>query len=172
MPSSDLTVNSVISATGWTAATVANLSSSNTVSATDGEADELISTDIDDAPGDFVVLTTVQLFVEARIVGGTPDREKQITFTLRDSGDTILETLNTGNITSSYVVYSSSAIARSDVESVIDGYRLRALITEGGGMPDSITVEIDHMFLRIVYADVLPPFFPYYTGSDEHLKLI
>ncbi len=150
MATAELEVTSVIAATGWTDATVANLDTSDDSRATNGEAAEFISCEIDDVPGDFGSMNDVTLHVEARNQG-TISRTQQVVLTLRDSGDLVLETLNTGDITNSDVVYNSSALSRSDSSAVINGWRLRATITEGGGMAEDETVEIDHMWVTLDY---------------------
>ena len=62
--------SSILAATGWTGATVANLSTSNDVRATGGTAGELIHAELDDVPGDWnAVNGDVLLKVEARTVG-------------------------------------------------------------------------------------------------------
>jgi hypothetical protein len=146
----DRDVTSIIAATGWTGATVANLSTSNDARATDGVAGELISAELDDSPGDFGSLNSVTLHVEARFVG-TVTRAKSVLVELLDSGDNILESFNTGTITASDVAYDSTAFSRSDAASVIDGYRLRCTVQEAGGMADSATVEIDRMWITLDY---------------------
>jgi hypothetical protein len=146
----DLNVSSIIAATGWTGATVANLTTSNDVRATNGTAAEFISAELDDAPGDFGSQNTIQLHVEARVVG-TVTRAKSILFELRNSSETVLQTFTTSSLTASDVVYSSTAFSRSDALSVINAYRLRATVLEGGGMADTATVEIDRMWAVLDY---------------------
>ena len=150
MATTELEVTSVIAATGWTGATVANLDTSDDNRATNGEAGEFINTEIDNSPGDFGSQNSVTLHVEARHQG-TISRTQQVLLELRDSGDLVLETFDTGDITASDVVYNSSAFSRADNAAAIDGYRLRATITEGGGMPSDETVEIDHMWATLDY---------------------
>lgn len=150
MATTDLVPTSVDSATGWTGATVANLSSSNDVRATDGVAGESIDGQLTDSPGDFGSMNTIQLRVEARVVG-TVQRQKTILVELLDSGDTVLTSFTTGNLTSSDVEYSGSATSRSDSAAVIDGYQYRVTVQEGGGMPDTATVEIDYIRFTLDY---------------------
>lgn len=150
MATAELEVTSVIVATGWTGATVANLNTSNDARATNGEATELISCEIDNAPGGFTSMNNVTLHFEARNQG-TISREQRVTIELRNSSETILETHGPIAVTSSDVVYNSSARTRSDSSTVIDGWRLRVTITEGGGMAEDETVEIDHMWVTLDY---------------------
>lgn len=150
MPTQDLNVSAILSATGWTGATVANLSASDDVRATGGTAGELISADIDDAPGDFGSENTIQLHVEAR-TQGTVSRAKSLTVELRNASDTILETFTTATIGSTDATFSSSAFSRADDLTTINGYRLRATVLEGGGMADSATVEIDRLWAVLDY---------------------
>ena len=57
----------------------------------------------------------------------------------------------TGWSGASDAVYSSSALSRSDALAALNAWRLRATITESGGMADSATVEIDRMWVEIDY---------------------
>lgn len=156
MATATLDVSSVISATGWSGATVANLSTSNDVRATDGTAGELIHAELGDAPGDFTSLNTVTLHVEARRVG-TVNRDKTVLVELLNSSDTVLESFTTGVLGASDATYNSSAFSRSDSLATVNGYRLRATVQEGGGMPDSATVEIDRMWVTLDYAAGVNP---------------
>ena len=150
MATAELEVTSVIDSSGWTAATVANLNSSNDVRATNGESSEFITCEIDDVPGDFGSMNDVTLHVEAR-EQGTISRTQFVTVLLVSSIDTILETFGPTDITNSDVVYNSSAFSRSDNSTAINGWRLRVTITEGGGQPQDETVEIDHMWVTLDY---------------------
>lgn len=142
MATSNLHPSSVDSATGWTGATVANLDTSDDSRATDGTATELIQGQLDNAPGDFGSMNTIQLTVEARRQG-TVNRDKTILVELLNSVGTVLESFTTSVLTASDALYSSSAFSRSDSLATIDGYQYRCTVQEGGGMPDSATVEID-----------------------------
>jgi len=150
MSTAELEVTSVIVATGWTGATVANLDTSDDSRATNGEAGESINCEIDDVPGDFGSMNDVTLHAEARNQG-TISREQRITVELLDSGDLTLETFGPTAITATDVVYNSSAFTRSDNAAAINGWRLRVTITEGGGMAVDETVEIDHMWVTLDY---------------------
>lgn len=159
-----LTYQSTVSATGWTGA--GNVASSDDVRATDGVAGEILDINLADAPGDYHDTNsgnTVQLRVEARTVG-TNVRTKQITLDLLDSGGSaVLDsggaaiTFSTGDLTASDAVYESGLITLPDnyTAANVDGWRLRATVTEGGGMPDSATVEIDEMSVNLDY-DLAP----------------
>lgn len=166
MATATLNVTSVISATGWTGASVANLSASDDARATDGVAGEFIYCEVDNAPADFDTLNSVTLHVEARTQGSI-NRAKQITMGLYDSGDTLLNEESTGDLTATDANYASTAFSRSDSKTTVDGWRLRMDVTEGGGMPDSATVEIDRMWITIDY-NVLPA--PSGTGSQNLQK--
>ncbi len=150
MATTELEVQGVFLNAGWTDATGANLSTSNDVRATNGEAGEFISCSLDDVPGDFGSMNDVTLHVEAR-EQGTISRTQFVTVELRDSGDLVLETFGPTDITNSDVVYNSSAFSRSDNSTVINGWRLRVTVTEGGGMAEDETVEIDHMWVTLDY---------------------
>jgi hypothetical protein len=150
MATQTLDVSSIISSTGWTGATVGSLSASDDSRATGGTADELISAELDDSPGDFDSQNSIQLHVEARTQGSV-SRAKQLTIELLDSGDNVLQSFSTGNLTGSDDAYSSSAFSRADSQAVIDGYRIRATVTESGGMADSATVEIDRLWTTLDY---------------------
>ncbi|HEX9660264.1 MAG TPA: hypothetical protein VGA18_08180, partial [Rhodothermales bacterium] len=150
MATQQLDVSSIISATGWTGATVGNLSTSNDARATGGTAGEIISSELDDVPGDFDSQNTIQLHVEARTQGSV-SRAKQLTIELLDSGDNVLQTFSAGNLTGTDDTYNSTAFTRSDSQTTIDGYRIRATVTESGGMADSATVEIDRLWTTLDY---------------------
>ena len=152
MPIQDLNPSSIISATGWTGASVANLSASDDVRATDGRPGEVISAELDDAPGEFDSLNTVRLRFEARAVG-TVSRDKGVIFELLDGSDNVLQTFNLGNIINldSDTPYTSVAFPRSDALAVVNAYRARLTVTEGPGMADSATVEIDRIWVEIDY---------------------
>ncbi len=152
MATTELEVTSVIASSGWLPdpVTPSEINTSNDVRATQGEAGEFINCEIDDVPGDFGSMNDVTLHVEAR-EQGTISRVQFVTMTLRDSGDLVLETFGPTDITNSDVVYNSSAFSRSDNSTVINGWRLRAEITEGGGMAEDETVEIDDMWVTLDY---------------------
>jgi len=150
MATLDLEVSSILSSTGWTGATVANLSSDNDARATDGTVGELITAELDNSPGDFGSLNTVTLHVSARRQG-TINRDKTILVELTNSVGTPLESFTTSVLGATDAQYDSSAFTRTDNASTIDGYRLRCTVQEGGGMPDTATVEIDHMWVTLDY---------------------
>ena len=150
MATIDRDVTSIIAATGWTGATVANLSTSNDVRATDGTAAEFISAELDNSPADFGSLNSVTLKVEARTVG-TVSRAKTVLVELLDSANNILQSFTTATLGGADSTEVSSAFSRSDAASVIDGYRLRCTVQEGGGMADTATVEIDRMWITLDY---------------------
>lgn len=161
MANTDLNYTSTVSATGWT--NPGNVASSNDTRATDGTPAEAITIEIDNAPGDYNNTNTgntVTLRVEARTQGSV-SRPKQITFDLLDSSNNaVLDsgssaiTFSTGNLTATDATYTSSAftLANNYTSSNVDGWRLRATVTEGGGMADTATVEIDLMNLTLSYA--------------------
>lgn len=158
MPTTELVPTSIIAASGWAGATVANLSTSNDVRATDGVAGEFINSEMTDSPGDFFSQNLVFLNVEARVVG-TVNRLKQILVELLDGVDAVLESFTTPDLTGSDVTSGSTGFLRSDGVVQIDAYRLRCTVQEGSGMPDSATVEIDKMWVVLDYdvAGVGPP---------------
>ncbi|MEE8262726.1 MAG: hypothetical protein V3R83_09720 [Gammaproteobacteria bacterium] len=150
MPTSDLVPDFIQFASGWTGATVANLEAADALRATDGDVAEFITALVTNAPGDFGSLNTVQLVVVARR-NGTPPREKQVLMELLDGSDNILESFTTGNLGSIDGQSQSSAFSRSDNEFVVNGYKARCTIQEGGGMPGGVTAEINHFRIVIDY---------------------
>lgn len=150
MPTTSLVPTSIISATGWTGATVANLSSSDDTRATDGVAGELISCEITNSPGDFGSQNSIQLHIEAR-TQGTVQRPKTLLVELLDSGDNVLQSFTTDTLTGTDSTHNSTAFTRTDSSTVIDGYRIRCTVQEGGGMPDTATVEIDRVWATLDY---------------------
>ncbi len=153
MPIVSLNPSSVLSATGWTGATVANLSTSDDVRATDGVAGEIISVELSDVPADYDSLNNVTLKVEAR-TSASASRAKSITLDLLDSANNVLETFTTGTIGTTEAVFSSSAIARAATAAQANGWRLRATVLECGGMGDSVTVSIDRLWVEIDYVQL------------------
>jgi len=152
MASTTLTPSSIISSTGWTGATTTNLNSSNDVRATDGTAGEVISVELSDTPSDFGnVNGDITLRVEARTQGSV-SRAKQITLELLDSSDNVLGSGSTGNLTATDATYTVAVSGRTDNKTFADGYRLRATVTESGGMADSATVEIDLLNVDVIYS--------------------
>lgn len=150
MVTTTLDVNAITSATGWTGATVANLSTSNDVRATDGVAGELILAQLDNSPANFSSQNSITLHIEARRQG-TINRDKTILVELLDSGGTTLESFTTAVLGAGDVTYNSSAFSRTDSAATIDGYQIRATVQEGGGMPDTATVEIDRIWTTLDY---------------------
>lgn len=151
MATQDLNPSSIIAATGWVGATVANLGASDDVRATGGTAGELIHAELGDAPGNFDSQNSISLNVEALVVG-TVSRAKSILVELLNSADTVLQSFTTSSLTASDAVYSSSAFTRADALATINGYRIRATVQESGGMSDSATVEIDRLWATLDYA--------------------
>jgi hypothetical protein len=160
MPLAILDVSSIVSATGWTGATVANLSTSNDVRATGGTAAELIEAELSNTPSDFWVVSsggnTVIAWVEARTVG-TVTRAKSILLEILDSSGVVqasgsTSTLNAFDADHTVLIATLGGFTKSQV----DGWRLRATVQEAGGMADSATVEIDRLWVEITY-DVVPP---------------
>jgi hypothetical protein len=145
-----LDVTDIIAATGWTGATVSNLTTSNDVRATDGTAGEVIKANVTDVPADFSSLNSVILRAEARVVG-TVSRPKSLKLELRDSATFLLQQFTTGTLTSSDATYTSDTYTRSDSATVINGWQFWLEVAEGGGMADTATVEIDRMWLEIDY---------------------
>jgi hypothetical protein len=150
MATIDLQVTSVVTNSGFTNVSVETLNTSNDVRAQNGVAGDFLVVEIEDVPGDFGSQNTIQIHVEARHIG-TIVRTKQITFDLLDNANNVLDTAGTGDITATEQVFSTVALSRSDAAATINGYRIRPTVTEGGGMPDSATIEIDHMFATLDY---------------------
>ncbi len=144
----DLRYTSEISNSGWT--NVANIFISNNTRATSGDPGDVFSVELENIPGDFSTQNSVIFRIEARTVG-TVSRPKQVQCELLDSGDNVLQTYTTPDLTATDRLYVSAPFTRSDSSSTIDGYRLRCTVTESGGMPDTATVEIDTAKIRVDY---------------------
>lgn len=168
MATIELTASSIIAATGWTGATTTNLRLSDDTRATDGDPGELIHAELTDSTVDFDAQNSVILRVEARVVG-TVSRDKQLTVELLDSGDNLLESFTTDILTASDVLYSSSTFTRSDSAAVIDGYRIRATVIEGNGMPDSAKVEIDQLRVTLDYNSLATLTDDFNRGANDSL---
>lgn len=158
MATVNLQVTAIESQTGWDTISVANLSTSNDVRATNGVAGDVFVVTLDDVPGDFGSQNSITISIEARHLGLFVNREKQIQFDLLDSANNVLQSTSTGNITGETdVVYTSAVLERTDSAAVINGYKIRATVTEGGGMPDDATIEVDHVYATLDYNAATPP---------------
>lgn len=154
MATIDLDVTSVIAAAGWTAATVGNLDKQDDVRATDGQKNEFISCEVDDVPGDFSSMNSVVLHVEGKRTAAG-DRTMAFQAELRNSIETVLETFLPANLGTSDVQYDSTSRTRSDSSTVINGWRYRIIVLEGGGMPGgNDQCEVDRMWLTLDYNPV------------------
>jgi hypothetical protein len=158
MATATLDLTSIVSATGWTGATVANLSTSNDVRATDGTAGEVITAEITDAPGDYGSGNHVNLYAEWS-VSGTTSRAKNLLLELTDAaGTTVHATFTTPSLTANAAdsVHNSSNLTLNLSASALSTARLRTTVQEGGGMADSITVRIDHLKVTLDYNVATP----------------
>jgi hypothetical protein len=159
-------------ALAWTSTTVNNgatnpdnVQSSDDSRATAMVAGEDIRIALANSPADYNDTNsgnTVTLQVEARTQGSI-NRAKQVVLTLTNSsGTTITDsggadiTFTTSDLTGSDATYTSSAftLANNYTAANVDGWELKAAITEGGGMPDSATVEIDLLRVSELQYDV------------------
>lgn len=167
MPIYALNVGQRVSAAGWlpNPVEVATINTSNDVRATDGIAGEFLLFQLLDVPADFDSLNSVTIKVEARVVG-TVNRPKTLTMSIENSVGTVFESLAISNLTATDAVYSSAALPRSYTATEINGWWLRAAVTEGGGMPDSATVEIDRMWVEIDYTAIAANLDLTLSGTD------
>jgi hypothetical protein len=152
MPAVTLFPSSIEAATGWTGATVANLSASDDVRATGGTVAEFIRAALDDTPSDFdVVNGDVVLHVEARTLG-TVSRAKTVLLELLDSVGTVLGSGSSGTLSGTDSSHQITISGRTDAKAAVDGWRYRLTVQEGGGMADTATVEVDQIRLVVNYA--------------------
>lgn len=153
MANTTLLVDTVDSATGWTNATVAALTSTQgTDYASDGTAGEFIEGQLTNTPADFGDLVTSGHYesVIARRVGAT-SRDKFVTFEILDSADNVLVTGTTLALSTLFSQTQRSFTNNNYTKSDIDGWKYRLTVTEGGGMPDSATVDIDYYLVFLQY---------------------
>jgi hypothetical protein len=158
MASTTLDLTSIVSATGWTGATQANLSTSNDVRATDGTAGEIIIAELTDAPGDYGSGNHVNLYAEWSI-SGTATRAKNLLLELTDAaGTTVHATFTTPSLSANAAdsVHNSSNLTLNLSAAELTAARLRTTVQEGGGMSDSITVRIDHLKVTLDYNVATP----------------
>lgn len=156
----------------WTSTTVNNgfTDPDNVATADDSRATAGVAADdlriaLDNSPGDYSDTNsgnTVTLTVQAR-TQGTINRQKQLVLTLTDSSGTAIQdsgasniTFTTSDLTGSDADYTSSAFTLADnyTGTNVDGWELAAAVTEGGGMPDSATVEIDYLAVSVLDYDI------------------
>ena len=156
MATTDLTVTGFDANSGWVG-TATNMAASNDTRVTGGVVGDTFDAAITNPGGTFGVSNSVQFFVEAR-TQGTVVRDKQIVIELRNAGGTLLTSYTTGILTGTDAVYNGTVDTTAAVvdanEATVDGWYLSVSLIEGGGMPDSATVEIDHLYLRV---DFDPP---------------
>lgn len=153
MASTTLVVDSVDSATGWSNATVTALNTSQgTDYVSDGTAGEFIQGQLENTPTDFASLVTTGHYesVGARRAGAV-SRDKFVTFEILDSANNVLVSGTTLALSTSFSQTQRSFINNNYTKSDIDGWQYRLTVTEGGGMPDSATVEIDYYFVFLQY---------------------
>lgn len=153
MASATLDVTSIVSATGWTGATVANLSTSDDTRATDGNPAEVITAEITDAPGDYGSGNFVVLNAEWR-VSGTATRPKNLLLELTDStGVTVHATFTTPSLSAlaADATHSSGNLTLNLSAANLNSSRLRVTVQEGGGMADTVTAEIDRVWVTLDY---------------------
>lgn len=129
--------------------------------ASNGVAGDSLRIAIDDAPADYNETNsgnTVVLSVRALEIG-TVVREKQAVITLVDSSNNPIQDSGSNNITftteltSSNTLYNSSAFTLADnyASTAVDGWQIRCEITEGSGMPDSASVDVDYLKVTLDY---------------------
>lgn len=153
MASATLNYSSITSATGWVNATTAILASTSSNDfATDGRPAEFIQGPLQDTPTDFGIVTgTIALIVRARISSGSLSRQKQVFLELLNSAGTTLGSGTTANLTTTATDYTINVTGNTNSKPVADGWQLRATVQEGSGMSDSITVEIDRLYVTVIY---------------------
>ena len=134
--------------------TITNLSSDNgtDVSFSNWDVEENL-TQFENLPGDFGTLNTVRLHTNAGLSGASV-RAKGMTITLYDQANTSLDTI---------VVPQSMAVADTDydsgtpidvssyTEAQFNSFYTTITVEEGGGMPDSVTVDVDWVWLETDY---------------------
>lgn len=157
MATSLLVVTDVVAASGWTGATAGNLNSSNDARATGGDPVETIEANITNAPADYDSGNTVTLKAEWRL-NGTANRPKNLLVELRSSDlATLHATFTTPGVTSQSTdrTDTSSALTLNLSKTDLDNAKLLVTVQEGGGMPDSATVEIDYLEVSLDYNPVV-----------------
>ena len=157
----DLEFTGVVTNSGFT--NPADVAVSNDTRATEGDKNDFIIVDVDNAPGDYGDTNsgnTVVLKVEGRHSSGTPSRAKSFTIELLDSSNVAINdsssnpiTFTTLDLTDTDATQSSGVFTLADnyLAADVDGWRLRITSNEGGGMADSITTEIDFLRLTLDY---------------------
>lgn len=148
MATASLRYTSTVSAGSWTS--VANVQADDGSEADTSTASDSFTIEIDDAPGDFGSLNTVQLFIRGRQHAGA-SRPHTYLVELLDSASNVLESFTTANLSTAEQEFSSSAFSRSDSAGTIDGYRLRVTNQEGGGMPGTEQVFVDEVRVLLDY---------------------
>ena len=149
MATTDLTVTGFDANTGWVG-TATDMAASNDTRVTDGVVGDTFDAALTNPGGTYGTTNSVQLVVEAR-TAGTIVRTKQLQLDLKNSVGTIISTFTTGDIAATDTVYSGTVDTTTppagDDETAVNGWYITATVTEGGGMPDTATVEIDHLYV-------------------------
>lgn len=154
MSTYDQDVTTVLTSVGWIGATVANLSTSNDVRATDGDKNEIITAEVTDTPGDFDTSNDVTFSIEWRTDALGASRVKSFLVELVDATEvTVFASFTTptssGHTTDRTDTSTAQTISRTAAE--LDGARFRITSLEGGGMADGIKTEIDRVWAVVDY---------------------
>ena len=154
MATAILTPTSVVSSTGWSGVTAANLADNDAAfEATDGHPGEIINTEITDAPADYSSGNTVQLRVRWNI-SGTATRAKSLLVQMVDTGGNQIGSATYTTPTKSSAGEStdtSTAISLNLSAAELTAARLRITVQEGGGMSDSVTALVDYVAVLLDY---------------------
>lgn len=152
LATASLALQSVISATGWTGATLANLQSSDNLRATGGTLGEFIELSLADVPAGFGSANTIVLAVEWAITGNA-NRAKSLLVELRSSTAAILASFITPSRASGTAdaVDTSAALNISTLTAAdLNGAVLRITVQEAGGMSDTVSVTIDQIVAPVL----------------------
>ena len=167
MATIDLKINSVTAATGWTNATVASLASVDGNVASGGTAGELIDGSLDNPPSGSSNTITLKVWAGT---SGTINRQKQVEVDLYigdpAAGGSLIRTFVTSNLTSTITQYSDTAFDVSGYSTAqLNSLYVRLTVTEGGGMPDSASVNIDAFAGTLDYTGAVDVTVPVTTVS-------
>lgn len=161
MPVANLTpLTSIVSATGWTGATIANLNASDNARATGGTLGEVILAELTDSPADYDTPNTITFGVEW-LLSATATRPKSVLVELVSAdGLTVYASWPTPDKTTTAEVVNSSgpiAFTIAPTKTQLDAARLRLTAQEGGGMADTAAISIDHVTVALDYNAAAPP---------------
>jgi hypothetical protein len=147
MPTVILKPASIISASGgWATTTTTQIRESDNVRSPGGAAGAEILVELDELPSDYYSLGATAQIIYEGVASGAANRPKSVVLTLLGDEGATLGSGTTGTIG------TTEAVHTFNVTSLPTGpRRLRALVQEGSGMADTVTVLTDQLAISLTY---------------------